>query len=70
MGSGRPVVCSWCLDAQGGAGREGGRRAWLSAGVMSQGEVNALALSLFLLRARLPSSPFRFLVIDDPALVT
>jgi len=35
-------------------------------GVMSQGEVNALALSLFLPRATLPASPFRFLVIDDP----
>jgi hypothetical protein len=33
---------------------------------MSQGEVNALALSVFLPRARLPASPFRFLVIDDP----
>jgi recombinational DNA repair ATPase RecF len=35
-------------------------------GVMSQGEVNALALSVFLPRASLPASPFRFLVIDDP----
>ncbi|MGH3256048.1 MAG: AAA family ATPase [Streptosporangiaceae bacterium] len=35
-------------------------------GVMSQGEVNALALSVFLPRAILPASPFRFLVIDDP----
>jgi DNA repair exonuclease SbcCD ATPase subunit len=35
-------------------------------GVMSQGEVNALALSIFLPRATMPSSPFRFLVIDDP----
>jgi recombinational DNA repair ATPase RecF len=35
-------------------------------GVMSQGEVNALALSLFLPRATLPASPFCFLVIDDP----
>ncbi len=35
-------------------------------GVMSQGEVNALALSVFLPRATLPQSPFRFLVIDDP----
>jgi recombinational DNA repair ATPase RecF len=34
--------------------------------VMSQGEVNALALSIFLPRATLPASPFRFLVIDDP----
>jgi recombinational DNA repair ATPase RecF len=34
--------------------------------VMSQGEVNALALSVFLPRATLAASPFRFLVIDDP----
>jgi hypothetical protein len=33
---------------------------------MSQGEVNALALSVFLPRATLPESPFRFVVIDDP----
>jgi hypothetical protein len=33
---------------------------------MSQGEVNALALSVFLPRATMPESPFRFLVIDDP----
>ena len=35
-------------------------------GVMSQGELNAFSLSLFLARATLPESPFRFLVIDDP----
>ena len=34
--------------------------------VMSQGELNALSLSLFLARALLPESPFRFLIIDDP----
>jgi len=34
--------------------------------VMSQGELHALALSLFLPRATQPGSPFRFLVIDDP----
>jgi hypothetical protein len=34
--------------------------------VMSQGEVNALALSIFIPRATLAASPFRFLVIDDP----
>jgi hypothetical protein len=39
-------------------------------GAMSQGEVNALALSVFLPRARLPASPFRFLVIDDPVYAT
>ncbi|HKR99648.1 MAG TPA: hypothetical protein VJU79_09050, partial [Candidatus Dormibacteraeota bacterium] len=35
-------------------------------GVMSQGELNCLALSLFLPRASMPESPFHFLVIDDP----
>ena len=35
-------------------------------GVMSQGELHAPALSLFLPRAMLPESPFRFIVIDDP----
>jgi recombinational DNA repair ATPase RecF len=35
-------------------------------GVMSQGEINALALSIFLPRATIPASPFRFLIIDDP----
>lgn len=35
-------------------------------GVMSQGELHALALSLFLPRACLPESPFGFIVIDDP----
>ena len=35
-------------------------------GVLSQGEMHALALSLFLPRAALDESPFRFLVIDDP----
>jgi hypothetical protein len=35
-------------------------------GVMSQGELHALALSLFFPRATLPESPFRFIVIDDP----
>jgi len=34
--------------------------------VMSQGEINSLALSLFLPRATLDDSPFRFVVIDDP----
>ena len=34
--------------------------------VMSQGELTSIALSLFLPRATLPESPFRFLVIDDP----
>ena len=35
-------------------------------GVMSQGELHSLALSLFLPRATLEYSPFRFLMIDDP----
>lgn len=34
--------------------------------VMSQGELHAMALSLFLPRASLPESPFGFVVIDDP----
>lgn len=38
----------------------------MALGVMSQGEVNALALSIFLPRATIAASPFRFLVIDDP----
>ena len=44
------------VDGEGGA----------ALGVMSQGELNTLSLSLFLARATLPESPFRFLVIDDP----
>lgn len=35
-------------------------------GVMSQGELHALGLALFLPRATVPASPFRFVVIDDP----
>ena len=34
--------------------------------VMSQGELHSLALSLFLPRATLDDSPFRFVAIDDP----
>ncbi len=34
--------------------------------VMSQGELNSLALSLFLPRATMQESPFGFVVIDDP----
>lgn len=37
-----------------------------SFAVFSQGELNALTLSLFLPRATLPESPFRFVVLDDP----
>jgi len=40
--------------------------AGAALGVMSQGELHALALSLFIPRATLPESPFRFVVIDDP----
>ncbi|MEO8359015.1 MAG: AAA family ATPase [Vicinamibacteria bacterium] len=35
-------------------------------GVMSQGELHALALALFLPRAMLGESPFGFVLIDDP----
>ena len=35
-------------------------------GVMSQGELHALALSVFLPRATREESPFRFVMIDDP----
>jgi predicted ATPase len=38
----------------------------VALGVMSQGELHALALSLFIPRATLDDSPFRFIVIDDP----
>lgn len=34
--------------------------------VMSQGELHALALAMFIPRATTPGSPFRFLVLDDP----
>ena len=52
----RKVVLDVTVDGVSGA----------ALGVMSQGELHALALSLFLPRATLPESPFRFLVIDDP----
>ena len=35
-------------------------------GVMSQGELQALALAIFIPRATSPQSPFRFIVLDDP----
>jgi hypothetical protein len=41
-------------------------KSGLALGVMSQGELNALALSLFLPRMLLDESPFRFVVVDDP----
>ncbi|MEV6890919.1 AAA family ATPase [Kribbella sp. NPDC051137] len=34
--------------------------------VMSQGELNAIAMALFLPRAAMPASPLRFVVLDDP----
>jgi recombinational DNA repair ATPase RecF len=37
-----------------------------NVGVLSQGEINALALSVFLPRATSEHSPLRFVVIDDP----
>ena len=40
--------------------------AGAALGVMSQGELHSLALSLFLPRATLADSPFRFVLIDDP----
>lgn len=40
--------------------------AGAALGVMSQGELHSLALSLFLPRATLAESPFRFVVVDDP----
>jgi len=43
---------------------DGSETAALS--VMSQGELHALGLSLFLPRATRDESPFRFLLIDDP----
>jgi recombinational DNA repair ATPase RecF len=38
----------------------------LALSVMSQGELHALGLALFLSRATVPAGPFGFLVIDDP----
>jgi recombinational DNA repair ATPase RecF len=55
-GNRRRVVLDVTVDGVTGA----------ALGVMSQGELHALALSLFIPRATLPESPFRFIVIDDP----
>ncbi len=52
----RHLEIATSIDGQGSA----------ALAIMSQGELNALSLSLFLARALLPESPFRFLVIDDP----
>src|SRR5262245_38445075 len=55
-GTARRVALDVTVDGVSGA----------ALGVMSQGELHSLALSLFLPRATLPESPFRFVVIDDP----
>ena len=55
-GKARKVELNVTVDGQEGA----------ALGVMSQGELHSLALSLFIPRATLPESPFRFIVIDDP----
>ncbi len=38
----------------------------VALGVMSQGELHALALSLFIPRVRFDASPFGFAILDDP----
>lgn len=53
----RRVVLSAAVDGQEAEG---------ALTVMSQGELHALALALFLPRATLPASPFRFVMVDDP----
>ena len=40
--------------------------AAVALGVMSQGELHSMLLSLFLPRLTLAESPFRFLIVDDP----
>jgi recombinational DNA repair ATPase RecF len=55
-GTRRRVVLDVTVDGVAGA----------ALGVMSQGELHSLALSLFVPRATLDESPFRFIVIDDP----
>jgi ABC-type Mn2+/Zn2+ transport system ATPase subunit len=65
-----------CLDAVALVGKGTQRSLKLQArvgeqpasalAVMSQGEMSALALALFLPRTALAESPFRFVVIDDP----
>jgi energy-coupling factor transporter ATP-binding protein EcfA2 len=52
----RTVVLDVTIDGAAGS----------ALGVMSQGELSALALSLFLPRATSDESPFGFIVIDDP----
>ncbi len=55
-GPARKVTLDVTVDGVAGA----------ALGVMSQGELHALALSLFFPRATLDESPFRFVVVDDP----
>jgi energy-coupling factor transporter ATP-binding protein EcfA2 len=55
-GTRRKVTLDVTVDGVAGA----------ALGVMSQGELHALALSLFFPRATLEESPFRFIVVDDP----
>lgn len=55
-GASRKVLLDVTVDEAGGN----------ALGVMSQGELHALGLALFLPRATVPESPFGFVVIDDP----
>lgn len=55
-GTARRVLLDVTVDEVDGA----------ALGVMSQGELHALGLSLFLPRATAERSPFRFVMIDDP----
>ncbi|MFG1771169.1 AAA family ATPase [Nocardia salmonicida] len=55
-GTARRVLLDVTVDEVDGA----------ALGVMSQGELHALGLSLFLPRATVAHSPFRFVMIDDP----
>lgn len=55
-GTARRVLLDVTVDEVDGA----------ALGVMSQGELHALGLSLFLPRATVTHSPFRFVMIDDP----
>ncbi len=55
-GTARRVLLDVTVDEVDGA----------ALGVMSQGELHALGLSLFLPRATVQESPFRFVMIDDP----
>ncbi|MGV9679756.1 AAA family ATPase [Nocardia sp. NPDC003482] len=55
-GASRKVLLDVTVDDTGGT----------ALGVMSQGELHALGLALFLPRATVPESPFGFVMIDDP----